>query len=147
MYKTFILYWFENLGHLTSSWNKSWLPLTLRWSVSTASYWEQMALHSVRMCRGAVSRYLSSSCRAASAPSWDWQRSTGWLASRKMPSSHHCNDWRQRVNNLRQSYFIYKYPTLVRHRTVSASVVASASSVLKEQIYQLCPKLTPGPSG
>lgn len=50
-----------------------------------------MALRSVRVCRDAVSKYRSSSCRAASAPSWDWQRSTGWLANRKMPSSHQCD--------------------------------------------------------
>lgn len=64
---------------------------TLSWELSTASYWQQMALRSVRVCRDAVSKYRSSSCRAASAPSWDWQRSTGWLANRKMPSSHQCD--------------------------------------------------------
>lgn len=64
--------------------------LTMSWAVSMASYWQQIVLQSARLCRGAVSRYRSSSCRAASAPSWDWHRSTGWLASRKMPSSHQC---------------------------------------------------------
>ena len=67
--------------------------LTLSWVVSTDSNWQQMALRSARVCSGSVSRYRSSSCRAASAPSWDWQRSTGWLASRKMPSSHHWDAW------------------------------------------------------
>lgn len=64
---------------------------TMSWAVSVASYWQQKVLRSARVCSGAVSKYRSSSCRAASAPSWDWQRSTGWLASRKMPSSHQCN--------------------------------------------------------
>lgn len=72
--------------------------LTLNCWLSTASYSIHMVLRSVSWFWPALSRWRSSSCRANSAPSCDWHLSTGWDASRYIPSSTHLEAWGGRIS-------------------------------------------------